>query len=176
MTDDSVEARFALGDPHAVRELYERHSSALYGAAMRFLGDRTLAQDAVQQAFLKAWRAADQVDTSRDIAPWLFTILRNVAIDIYRGERRHSSVELDESNGELDVRLERMWAVHEVRLALANLSVDEQRALAAVYFEGLTHEQAAERLDVPLGTVKSRITRAVRNLRRLLSHLQEVSR
>jgi RNA polymerase sigma-70 factor, ECF subfamily len=88
--------RFGTGDPEAVRELYERYGRAVFTVAFRSLNDRGLAEEAVQQTFLQAWRAAGTFDPERDPAPWLYAIARRVAVDLYRRERRHQSNVSDE--------------------------------------------------------------------------------
>ena len=130
----------------------------------------------MQQTFLKAWRAADRFDANREIAPWLFTIAKRVAVDIYRREKRHIGDEL----GERDVGIESTtikttYAVFEVRRALEQLPDDEKAVLAATHFGGLSHRQAAEKLGIPPGTVKSRAFRAYRRLETTLSHMREIT-
>jgi RNA polymerase sigma-70 factor (ECF subfamily) len=165
---------FIRRDESAVREIYRRYGGVVFGIAMKILRDRGHAEDAAQQAFVKAWRAADRVDPSRDIGPWLYTITRRVAIDVYRRERRHGAVELDDRElAVLPPSIEGAWEEWQVRLAVESLPKDESDILKHVYFLGYTQEETAERLDIPVGTVKSRSHRAHRRLAKSLSHLQE---
>ena len=168
MADSALGNRFANGDADAIRELYGEFGRPLFAAAYRMLGDRDLAQEAVQQAFLQAWRASDRFDANRDIAPWLFSIVRRTAIDIHRRERRHPTEGLGGIEPTEDGHMESAWRVFEVRRALESMPDDEREVLAATHFEGLTHEEAATKLGIPVGTVKSRSHRAYNRLRAML--------
>jgi RNA polymerase sigma-70 factor (ECF subfamily) len=175
-TETDMVARFVSGDPDAVRDLYRRYSRPMFSVALRSLGDRGLAEEAVQQSFLQAWRAAPRFDPSRDVAPWLFTITRRVAVDLFRRERRHSrQAPLDDQLAELPPGFEATWTTWEVRRALDTMPPDERTVVEATHFLGLTHEEAAMTLGIPVGTVKSRSHRAHRRLAELLLHLQEAS-
>lgn len=168
--------RFGNGDPEAVRELYAQYGRAVFTVAFRALGDRGLAEEAVQQTFLQAWRAANRFDPSRDPAPWLYAIARRVAVDLYRRERRHQDT--DRSDAEVAVlspSFEGTWEAWEVRRALDALSDEESAVLRATHYLGLTQEETAERLGIPVGTVKSRTHRAHRRLAGFLAHLKEAS-
>ncbi len=176
MSDAPLSARFAAGDAAAMGDVYRAYSKPVFAVAYRVLRDRTLAEDAVQHTFLQAWRAAASFDPQRDLGPWLYTIARRAAVDVYRRERRHRSDELGERDiAVLPTTFEGTWAVWEVRRALEQVPADERNVLLATHFEGLTHEEAAVRLGIPVGTVKSRSHRAYRRLADLLSHLEEVT-
>ncbi len=169
MAERALGRRFAAGDADAVRRVYEEFGRPLFGAAYRLLGSRDLAEEAVQQALLQAWRAAGTFDPSRDLAPWLFSIVRRVAIDIHRRERRHVADTLDSNEPIAESQIDTAWRVLEVRRALERMPADERAVLAATHFEGLTHEEAATKLGIPVGTVKSRSFRAYGRLRDLLA-------
>lgn len=166
-------ARFATGDPDAVADLYERYSRPLYTVAMSVLRDPERARDCVQDSFVKAWQAAATIDPARPISPWLYAIARRTAIDILRRETRvRPTGDQDEVDAAvLPVSFESTWEAWEVRKALDELPPDEQEVLRLAYFEGRTHRDIAERLRVPLGTVKSRSYRAHRHLSARLEHL-----
>ena len=168
--------RFGAGDPEAVREMYDRYGRAVFTVAYRALGDRSLAEEAVQQTFLQAWRAATRFDTERDPAPWLYAIARRVAVDLYRRERRHQDTERTEAEvAVLSPSFEGTWEAWEVRAALDALTEEERAIMRATHYQGLTHEETAERLGIPVGTVKSRSYRAHKRMAGLLAHLQEES-
>lgn len=167
--------RFAEGDPDAVRRLYERYGRAVFTVAVRALDDRGLAEEAVQQTFLRAWRAAGTFDVERDPAPWLYAIARRVAVDIYRRERRHAHDSEEREVAVLPPSFERMWEAWAVRSALDRIPDEEREVLRATHFLGLTHEEAAERLGIPVGTVKSRSHRGHRRMAELLAHLREAT-
>lgn len=168
--------RFQRGDPDAVRVLYLRYSRPVFAIALRSLGDRTLAEDAVQQTFVNAWRAAARFDPALDPAPWLYAIARRAAVDIYRRERRHRENRREEADmAVLPPSFEGLWEMWEVRSALDDLPDDERDVIEATFYRQLTHREAAEALGIPVGTVKSRSHRAFRRLAGLLDHLGERS-
>jgi RNA polymerase sigma-70 factor (ECF subfamily) len=174
-----LRARFREGDPDAVRAVYRAHGRLVYAVAYRVLGDRGLAEEATQQTFLKAWRAAHSFEVERDLGPWLAAIARRVAIDLYRREAVRAADPI-ESVLEGDPALvaapqsaEAVYDVWEVRDAVAQLPSDEQEVVRLQHLDGFTHVQIAERLGVAVGTVKSRSFRAHKRLAALLGHLRE---
>lgn len=171
-----VMRRFRDGDPGAVRDLYQRYGRAVFTVAYRALGDRGLAEEAVQQTFLQAWRASSGFDPQRDPAPWLYTIARRVAVDLFRREKRHQSADTEDFEvAVLPHSFEGTWEAWQVRSALDSVPAGEKEVLHATHYLGLTHEETAERLGIPVGTVKSRTHRGHRRLARLLSHLREAT-
>jgi RNA polymerase sigma factor (sigma-70 family) len=177
--EGDLRARFRQGDPDAVRSIYRSHGRLVYAVAYRVLGDRGLAEEATQQAFVKAWRAARSFDESRELGPWLAAIARRVAIDLYRREAVRSADPI-ESVSAADPALvatprsaEAIYDVWAVREAVAELPADEQEVIRLQHMEGFTHSQIAERLGVAVGTVKSRSFRAHKRLADLLGHLRE---
>jgi RNA polymerase sigma factor (sigma-70 family) len=176
--DADLVAQFVAGDEQAIRTLYARYAGPILGLALRVLGNRALADEAVQTTMLKAWRASGSFDTSRELAPWLYAIARRVAIDIYRREKRPSEA-LPLTGDERAVAVvplsfERTWEVWEVRSALQQLPVDEREVVRLSHLVGMTHPEIAERLGVPVGTVKSRSARAHRRLAAQLRHVVQV--
>jgi RNA polymerase sigma-70 factor (ECF subfamily) len=177
-TDEGVRARFREADPDAVRAVYSAYGRLVYAVAYRLLANRSLSEEATQQTFLKAWRASAQIDPSRDLGPWLATIARRVAIDLHRRETRHAADPLDAVASDdpalisLPAPIERAYEIWEVRRAVSALPADDQQIVRMQHFEGLTHAQIAERLGVPIGTVKSRSYRAHKRLATDLGHLR----
>ncbi len=170
--------RFASGDPEAVRALHDEYGRAVFSVAHAALGDRWLAEEAVQQTFLQAWRASGGFDPDRDPGPWLYAIARRVAIDLYRRDRRHASSALDDEPEivSLPPSFEGIWETWQVRRALDRLPRQEREIVHATRFLGLSQEETADRLGLPLGTVKSASHRAHRRLAEALAHLRtEVS-
>jgi RNA polymerase sigma factor (sigma-70 family) len=173
-----VRARFAEGDPEAVRAVYRAHGRLVYSIAHKVLGDRGLSEEATQLTFLKAWRAAASVDAGRELGPWLATIARRVAIDLYRRERLRGGSALESiapdhpALSSAPVGVETVHEVWEVRRAVDALAEDEREVVRLQHFEGLTHVQIAERLGVAVGTVKSRSFRAHKRLAADLGHLR----
>ena len=171
--------RFRDGDPEAVRLVYRDYGRLVYAVAYRVLGNPALAEEATQQTFLKAWRAADSLDEAREMGPWLATIARRVAIDVYRSEAHRRAAPI-ESVAPADPALvsrpesaETVYDVWEVRQAVTELPAEEQEIVRLQHFEGLTHTEIAERLRLPPGTVKSRSFRAHKRLAAQLGHLRE---
>jgi RNA polymerase sigma-70 factor (ECF subfamily) len=165
---------FRAGDPDAVRAVYRRYAGAVQTVARSIIGsDDALCADVVQQTFTKAWRAARTFDGERDLGPWLYAIARRTAIDALRAERRPTR---GDHAPETDVEVvtlsfEQAWEAHEVRTALDDLPPDERAVVRLAHVAGLSHVEVAERLGVPLGTVKSRMHRAHRRLAVALAHL-----
>jgi RNA polymerase sigma-70 factor (ECF subfamily) len=176
--DPGVIDRFRIGDADAVSAVYREYGRLVYAVAHRVLGDRTLAEDATQQAFVQAWRAAESFDPGRELGPWLATIARRVAIDVHRRQARRPTAPLDEvapghpSVVALPPSAERAYDVWEVRQAIAELPPDEQEVVRLQHLDGLTHQEIAAQVGVPLGTVKSRSHRAHRRLAGRLGYLR----
>jgi RNA polymerase sigma-70 factor (ECF subfamily) len=177
--DRDLRARFRQGDPDAVREVYRSHGRLVYAVAYRVLADRGLAEEATQQTFVKAWRAAQSFDEGRELGPWLAAIARRMAIDVYRREAVRSADPIesvpagDPAVVTTPAEAEAIYDVWEVRQAVAELPPDEQEVVRLQHLDGFTHAQIAERLGVAVGTVKSRSFRAHKRLAALLGHLRE---
>jgi RNA polymerase sigma-70 factor (ECF subfamily) len=181
-TDEgSVVAGFRDGDPAAVRAVYRRYSGPMLTVARSMLGSRELADEAVQQAFVQAWRAAASYDPNRPLSSWLYAITRRVCIDLYRREHRQAALT---DSGEPPAAAapddtagtaERSWEAWEVRRAVDALSPRDREIMRLAYFEGLSFPDVAERLDLAVGTVKSRSHRAYRRLADRLGHLRASS-
>lgn len=172
--DQHLLALMARGDESAFREFYERHAKIAFGLAVRVLRDRCLAEDAVQEAFLAAWR---QAGTYRPAvakpAAWLLTIVHRRAVDHVRREQRHSAEplqleEFHEPAAEDDAVVgmpTRAW----IRAGLDRLSPRDREVLELAYFAGLTQTEIAIRLQTPLGTVKSRTSNALQRLNKVVA-------
>jgi RNA polymerase sigma-70 factor (ECF subfamily) len=170
--DREVLERFRLGDEAAVKAVYDRFGGPVFALSMSILGEHGLAADATQQTFIKAWRAASTYDPERDFGPWIYAIARRTAIDLYR--KRSRLVVSDEVDlVTLPPGLETVWEVFEVRSALDRLPDEERQVVKLSHFDGFTHVEIAERLDIPVGTVKSRSHRAHRRLVEMLKHVEE---
>jgi RNA polymerase sigma factor (sigma-70 family) len=179
VVDARVRARFRDGDPDAVRTVYEAYGRLVYAVAHRVLDDRGLAEEATQQTFVKAWRAAASLDPRREIEPWLATIARRVAIDVHRRETHRAATPIeavapgDPAVVSAPASAEQIFEVWEVRRAVQALPPEELEVVRLQHFEGLTHEQVAARLGLAVGTVKSRSFRAHKRLAAELGHLRE---
>jgi RNA polymerase sigma-70 factor (ECF subfamily) len=159
--------------------VYREYGRLVYTVAMRVLGDRGLAEEATQQAFLKAWRAAASVDDSREMGPWLMAITRRCAIDVYRRESIRATAPLDDVQAadpalqSPPASVESLYETWEVRRAVTELPDDEQEVVRLQHFGALTHDEIAQRLGIAVGTVKSRSFRAHKRLATMLGHLRE---
>jgi RNA polymerase sigma-70 factor (ECF subfamily) len=153
-----------------MRTLYEQHAAALLGYVLRLVGhDRARAEDIVQETLLRAWRHPDALTEDRgDIRPWLFTVARRLVIDGVRASRsRPTEVPAPalEAVPSADNELDRVLEAWEIADALGGLSPEHRAALLEVYYRGRTINEAAEKLHVPPGTVKSRVFYALRAMR-----------
>lgn len=174
-TEVSVEVMesFRLGDVAALGVVYDRYSRAVWSVAMSVLRDRALAEDATQEVFLRAWRAAASFDPSRGMSAWLFTIARRTAIDVHRREARPTQGgHAGEQDGVVRMPgIEHAYETWQVRTALDELPADERAVVRMAHFDEMTHREIADALNIPLGTVKSRSHRAHRRLAERLAHL-----
>ncbi len=177
VADEALIKRVAgSGDESALSELYDRYSGLVYGAGMRYLGDRTLAEDLTQDVFAAVWRSAGSFDSSRaSFATWIFRITRNRATDLIR--RRRSRVRTVGSDsvpevGEADSS-EELSRSFDVAAALALLSPAHREVLTLAYFQGLSQREISRETSTPLGTVKSRTTAALRALRESMTNQEK---
>ncbi|MCH8813699.1 MAG: sigma-70 family RNA polymerase sigma factor [Chloroflexi bacterium] len=166
--DRYVAEGIRAGDPRAIEFLYDRYSRRAFGLAYRILGDSARAEDAVQEAFLIVWRQASRIDPARGKPQsLLMTVVHHKAIDILRSERgqapRNVLLDPDVVDDESDTlrkverTLDRETAQKAVRKAPSALTQSQRESIELAYFNGLTHVEIADRLAVPLGTVKSRL-------------------
>ena len=155
-----------------MKAVYDRFGGPVFALSMSILGDHGLAADATQQTFIKAWRAASTYDSERSFAPWIYAIARRTAIDLYR-QRSRLVVSDDVEIVSFPPGLETVWEVFEVRSALDRLPDEERQVVKLSHFDGFTHVEIAARLDIPVGTVKSRSHRAHKRLVELLRHVEE---
>ena len=175
--DPSALNAFRRRDASAVREMYREYGHLVYAVAHRALGQHELAEEAAQQTFVRAWRAADRFDVDRDPASWLATIAKRCALDIYRREARRPTralTDISEREEAVDhLSAETLDAVWQVRRAIDALPREQATIVRLQHLDGLTQREIAARLGLPLGTVKSRSRRAHRALAELLGHLRE---
>jgi RNA polymerase sigma-70 factor (ECF subfamily) len=173
--------RAAAGDGAALAGLYDRHARGVYSIALRIVGDETDAEDVVQEVFTQVWRQASRYDPTRGtVVAWLLTIARTRALDRLRARLARpdaGAVSPEETAAEpatpvidpVDT-LTAASTAKRVKEALDELPLLQRLAIELAYFEGLTQSQIADRLEQPLGTVKTRIRLGLLKLRDLLSH------
>jgi RNA polymerase sigma-70 factor, ECF subfamily len=162
-------------DERAVEELYKRYSGPLYSLAYQVTRSERFAQDVVQEVFIAFWKDAGRFDPTRGaLGPWLFSLARHKAIDLVRREanvrKRTADVDMDFEVAPDDVHHEAWVRIRRERIqaAIAELNEPQRVALEMAFFGGLTHVEVAERLDIPLGTAKTRIRSALLKLRDIL--------
>jgi RNA polymerase sigma factor (sigma-70 family) len=172
-SDEQLLQAMAAGDADALGALYDRFGRIAYGLAFRILHDPALAEDAVQEAFLAVWRSAESYQRERaKPSTWILTLVHRRAVDLVRREDRRRGEPLDEApdaggsavHEEADLR-DRRAAVQN---ALRQLPADQRQALELAYYGGYTQSELAERLGVPLGTIKSRMFAGLTRLRELV--------
>jgi len=170
--DDGTELarRFVRGDERALADVYGRWSSLVYSLALRSLGDVHDAEDATQRVFVKAWRSRERYDPDRaSLSAWLVGITRNVIADAHESRTRERSITEQltaiTATGEApapDVELaDRLVVADE----MARLEPVPRKVVELAFFDDLTHTQIADRLGLPIGTVKSHIRRSLARLR-----------
>jgi|SRR5215203_38813 RNA polymerase sigma-70 factor, ECF subfamily len=180
LTDEECMTR--LGGPEveaALSALYDRYARTVYGVGLKILGNRSLAEDLVQEVFLKVWRSADTFDSSRgSFSTWLYRVTRSCALDLYRKRASrvrqvpdgapHIAAARDSSAGPQEV-VDESWLSWRVSRALEALDAPRREVIELAYFGGLSQREVSERTGVPLGTVKTRTASAFRRLRRELA-------
>jgi RNA polymerase sigma-70 factor (ECF subfamily) len=177
--DRDLVAQAAAGEEKAISALYDRYGQVLYAVAYRIVGQRADAEEVVIEAFAQAWREAPRFESARgSVAGWLTTIARSRALDLVRARARRERITAsaaadrpDESPAMGDWRedpgssLEQTERRHQVQLALEILSPPQRKAIELAYFEGLSQSEIAERLQEPLGTIKTRVRLGMQKLR-----------
>ena len=170
-----VDSQPVLATDDGVRAVYAAHGPELYRFAVRSLGDRGLAEEAVQETFVRAWRAADRFDDELgSLRTWLFAIVRNVVIDLSRSRAVRPGLAAEASVDDgvfVDEAFERVLTAWQVEEALRMLSDEHRAALVEVHYKGRTYGDVAVGLGVPVGTVKSRVYYALKAMRLALEEL-----
>jgi RNA polymerase sigma-70 factor (ECF subfamily) len=181
-TDRTLIGALARGDVDALASLYDRYVGELFAIALRILGDAADAEEVVADTFTRAWQSADRYDAARgSVAGWLVTMVRSRAIDRLRSRRaretasrmaqpqeQHASPAASADPERDTSRAE--YRVH-VRRALNELSEDQRAAVDLALYAGFSHSEIADRLGVPLGTIKTRIRSAMQKLKSTLGPL-----
>ncbi|MER6173287.1 RNA polymerase sigma factor [Streptosporangium sp. NPDC001681] len=171
-----MRARVRAGDPDAFSQLFDDHARSVYNHAFRLTGDWSVAEDVVSVTFLEAWRLRGRVDAEGgSLRPWLLGVATNVARNVNRALRRHEGALARLPPGgvvpdiaeEVAGRVDDDELLASVRVALGTLRRSEREVIALCVWAGLGYTEAAEALGVPVGTVRSRLSRARKRLRKL---------
>jgi RNA polymerase sigma-70 factor, ECF subfamily len=180
--DTGLIARAAGGDERAMAELYDRYGQVLFAVAYRIVGQRADAEEVVLDTFAQAWREASRFEAARgSVAGWLTTIGRSRALDLVRArsrrdritataaaERPDSSPAMGGWRADPSSGVDHAERRKQVQLALEALSPPQRRAIELAFFEGLSQSEIAERLQEPLGTIKTRVRLGMQKLREFL--------
>lgn len=189
--EDLLLAYRSDGDRRAFETLVHRYERELFNYLRRYLNDAEMADDAFQATFLQVHLKCEYFEPGRKVRPWLYTVATNQAIDAQRRNRRHQMASLDrccragdqdDEGGSLmeflgsdepapDAHIESAEVDAQVHQAVSHLPESLKEVLTLVYYQGLKYREAAEVLEIPVGTVKSRLHAAIRKLEPSLTHL-----
>lgn len=180
-SDEQLIEAIVRRDGAALEELYDRHAAPVFSLAKRILRDQHAAEEVTQEVFILLWRKASTFRAQKSsVRSWLMRVTRNRSIDEIRKRDRRSEIptedvsrEIDRSQPDPDEILDDALNRERVLDALNQLSTKERRVLVLSYFDGLSHRQIAEKTGLPLGTVKTDIRRAMKQLREKLVPISE---
>ncbi len=173
-TDDQhALERMRRGEEGGLAELYDRHGRFVYALALRIVRDRGDAEDLTQDVFVQAWTHADRFDADRgQVVAWLMNMARTRAIDLLRRRRVRpqpagddAAIDTTDLTPAQDVQLDWSRRAEAVQQAMSSLPVLQRMAVELAFFEGLSHTEIAEQLEVPLGTIKTRVRQGLLKLR-----------
>jgi RNA polymerase sigma-70 factor (ECF subfamily) len=177
-SDLDLVAGAARGDEQAIGALYDRYGGVLYAVAYRVVGERADAEDVVIEAFSQAWREATRFESARgSVAGWLTMIARTRALDVVRARTRRARITATAATNEMRSPAMGSWQADpidsydlserrmRVRAALESLSPPQRQAIELAFFEGLSQAEIAQRLQEPLGTIKTRVRLGMQKLR-----------
>jgi RNA polymerase sigma-70 factor (ECF subfamily) len=169
-TEKEIVTLLEKSDKKAISLLYDYYSDALYGVISKIITDEDTAQDVLQESFVKIWKNAKKYDASKArLFTWLYRIAYNTAIDKVRSLKNKSGkeVQIETSSVYKITSNELNQDVLDIKKHLNNLDEKYQIVLNALFFEGMTQQEASEELDIPLGTIKSRLKIGLRELRKI---------
>jgi RNA polymerase sigma-70 factor (ECF subfamily) len=181
--DESLIRLIARSQSEALGELYDRYNRLVFGMARNAVSDQTLAEEITQDVFMRVWNKASTYQAEQGkVVNWIAGITRNRAIDVFRHQKSlqdGNSISLEDlpffdppDNLNVEREIESKFKKQRIQQALFQLPEEQRDALALAYFRGYTHEEAAEALGQPLGTVKTRIRLGMQKLRNLLEEEQ----
>lgn len=174
--------RIADRDAGALEHLYDTYERPVYAFAYRLLNDSMAAEEAVQELFMRIWNNAGRYDSSHGkLSTWMFALTRNISIDMLRRrstraaaipvEDEHLNSVLDETS-DTELTVERTLEGERVLAALQELGDEQQQVIDLIYYKGLTQQEVSDRCAIPLGTVKSRVRLALKQLHKRLAGME----
>lgn len=177
LSDARLWARACAGDHSAFGDLFVRHANRIHTYCFRRTGSWLLAEDATSQTFMEAWRRRSSIDVTDSLLPWLFVAANNVCRNTERARRRNANLlakapaieAVSDHADEVAARIDSERQMQRVLSALRTLKRADQDVVAMCDWEGLSYEEAAAALGVPIGTVRSRLSRARARLKVLLA-------
>lgn len=172
-SDVELIERLQRHDPQALADLYDRYGRLVYSLILRVVRDSGTAEDLVQETFLRVWNRAQGLDSNKgSIGPWLLAVARNRAIDYLRsaGGRERNALEFEETDHpalytDMEHDLITSDSARRIKTAMERLSPNQRQVIELAYFEGLSQTEMAQRMGQPLGTVKTWVRAALKNLR-----------
>ncbi|MEJ8306610.1 RNA polymerase sigma factor [Saccharibacillus sacchari] len=174
--------RIADRDAGALEHLYDTYERPVYAFAYRLLNDSMAAEEAVQELFMRIWNNAERYNSSHGkLSTWMFALTRNISIDMLRRrsaraaaipvEDEHLNAVLDETS-DTELTVERTLEGERVLAALQELGDEQQQVINLIYYKGLTQQEVSDRYEIPLGTVKSRVRLALKQLQKRLAGME----
>ncbi|MCY9661826.1 RNA polymerase sigma factor [Paenibacillus chondroitinus] len=187
-TDQELMMLIVNKDADALKFLYDKYEKPIYAFAYRIVQDAMMAEEVVQELFLRIWKAAERYDAAHGkLTSWMFALTRNIAIDLLRKKQNRTIVQTmeaeqlnqipDSGKSTEEVALEG-WRGREIREALHELNPDQKQVVDLIYYQGYTQQEVSDQQAIPLGTVKSRVRLALKQLRGRLAGVgkEEVQR
>lgn len=171
-SEQSLIAGLRSRDEKAISMLYDRYSAALFGIISRIIKFDEIAEDVLQETFVKIWKSIDQYNESRGrLFTWMARLAKNTAIDHLRGRgyiNSSKNADINEVSAEVDLKNQMLYNPETigVQKLTTNLSAPQKAILDLIYFQGYSHSEVAKELNIPLGTVKTRLRMAISALRK----------
>ncbi len=169
--------QIAAGDDRAFDELYQLYAPVVYTYLLRLVNETSVAEELLQEVFLAVWRGADRFRAEATVKTWLLRIAHHQAVSWLRRHRQVSSLdeaaEVAAEDDHFDERLVRAWQADRVRAALAQLSPKHRAVIELAFGQDLPYQEIAQIVDCPIGTVKSRMSYALRHLTAVLGDQPE---
>lgn len=171
--ENQIVSLLKKGDQQAVALIYDHYGAVLFGLCVRMMGSKEEAEEVFQESMIKIWKKAQSYDSEKArLYTWMMNVTRNTCIDQIRKEDRKPEIQAVEKN------VTKVEAVHQttdsvdhigLKKELKNLRPEDRSVIELSYLEGYTQDEIAQKLNIPLGTVKSRARKAIKELRRLLA-------